>query len=72
MGTLDAVLLHWMAIDEGDTVRSLGRVVSDLLAATMAIVVTFELLRHGVAPHVTTTRPGSPGLRDFSGECLDQ
>jgi len=39
-------------------------------AAMMGIVVTFELLRYGVAPHVTEVVEGANGLRDFASSCL--
>jgi hypothetical protein len=68
------VLPAWLAIDDDPAAapRSLARVLVDLLAAMMAIVVVFELLRHLVAPHVTTVRPGANGLRDFAGSCLSR
>jgi hypothetical protein len=38
----------------------------------MMIVVSFELLRHHVAPHVTTVVEGANGLRDFDTSCLQR
>lgn len=61
----------WTRVDERPGARTpLARVVTDTLAANMGIVVTFELLRHLVAPHVTTVVEGAPGLRDHDGTCL--
>jgi cycloeucalenol cycloisomerase len=61
----------WLRIDErpGET-TSLARVVVRSLAALMLIVITFEVLRHLVAPHVTQVVEGARGLRDFGSSCL--
>ena len=60
----------WTRIDEGSERIPLARVMGWTLAANMAIVVTFEILRHLVAPHVTTVTTGAPGLRDYDTSCL--
>jgi hypothetical protein len=61
----------WMRIDESsDQRRSLLRVFGETLAAMMLIVISFELLRHLVAPLVTTVEPQAIGLRDYDGSCL--
>ena len=63
----------WSRIDEHPEKRTpLSRVLVDTLAANMGIVVTFELLRHLVAPHVTTVVEGAPGLRDYDTSCLER
>jgi hypothetical protein len=35
-------------------------------------VLSFELLRHLVAPHVTTVNSGANGLRDYDDSCLSR
>jgi cycloeucalenol cycloisomerase len=61
----------WMSVDdEADQRRPLSHVVVATLAAMMMIVISFELLRHHVAPYVTTVIDGANGLRDFDTSCL--
>lgn len=61
----------WRAIDdEPGTSRPLERVVVDVLGATMAILVVLAVLRHVVAPSLTTVIEGAPGLRDYGESCL--
>lgn len=63
----------WIAIDETPERRTpLLFVCIGMLGAMMAIVIVFEILRHHVAPHVTTVKTGSVGLRDFERSCLDR
>jgi hypothetical protein len=67
------MLPGWLAIDDEPGVsRPLGRVLADLALGLMAIAVTFALLRHFVAPHVTAVHRGANGLRDFAGSCLSR
>ncbi len=62
----------WVSIDEQPGApTSLGQVVVRVAAAMMGIVITFEVLRHGVAPHFTEVVPGATGLRDFATSCLE-
>ena len=59
----------WLRIDDTPNARApLGRVVVELLACTMAIVISFELLRHVVAPHVTEVQR----TERHSGGCLER
>lgn len=57
----------WISID-GDT--PLGKVIGRVLAAMMAIVICFEILRHAIAPHFTAVEEGAMNLRDFGEGCL--
>jgi hypothetical protein len=71
-GTCFVFLLPvWLAIDErpGDA-TPLARIGVWVLAATMAIVIAFELYRHLLAPLFTVVEPGANGLRDFGAGCL--
>lgn len=59
----------WMRIDDDEaTCVPLTRVAVELLAAMMAIVITFALLRHQVAPLVTDVHEGQRGY----GGCLER
>jgi hypothetical protein len=61
----------WLAIDERPGVRTRTfMVVVWLFAALYADLITLDLLRYHVAPHVTTVEPGANGLRDFEDSCL--
>jgi cycloeucalenol cycloisomerase len=60
----------WLNIDEDGERTSLSRIGIHTAAAMMGIVVTFELLRHGVAPYVTEVVEDANGLRDFASSCL--
>jgi cycloeucalenol cycloisomerase len=63
----------WSRIDEhSEKPTPLTRVIAHTLAANIGIVITFELLRHLVAPHVTTVVDGAPGLRDYDTSCLQR
>ncbi len=61
----------WRSIDETPRERPTGRdLVVRGLAAMMGIVVTFEILRHLVAPSFTEVMHGAPGLGFTEGTCL--
>ncbi len=62
----------WLSIDERPGARTpLGQVVLWVSAAMLGIVISFEILRHGIAPHLTTVASGATGLRDFATSCLE-
>jgi cycloeucalenol cycloisomerase len=63
----------WLAIDEVKEVRVPAlRVLVWLFAALYADVITLDLLRYHVAPHVTTVETGAMNLRDYGEGCLEQ
>jgi cycloeucalenol cycloisomerase len=57
----------WLNIDQRTPI---ARVAVHTAAAMMGIVVTFELLRHWVAPHFTVVVDNANGLRDYATSCL--
>ena len=61
----------WMAIDEtpGRCVRA-SSVIVWLFAVVYAHMLTLDLMRYHVAPHVTTVLTGHNGLRDVGTSCL--
>ncbi len=62
----------WMSIDElPGRVTAYTQLAVGVLAAMMMIVISFELYRHLLAPHVTTVIPGANGLRDVATSCLE-
>jgi hypothetical protein len=60
----------WFNIDENGVETRLSTVTVWVMAGMMGMVTTFELLRHHVAPHVTTVEVGAQNLRDFGEGCL--
>jgi len=61
----------WMAIDETPEQRvPAPMVVIFVLAVAYADLLTLDLLRYHVAPHVTTVVEGANGLRDVGASCL--
>lgn len=64
------ILPVWLGSDERTPSRG-STVAVGVLASMMAIAITFELLRHLVAPHVTTVSHGDHGFRDFDTSCLE-
>ncbi len=63
----------WMAIDERPGERLPLRMVFVFGAAALfADWLFLEIVRLGVAPHVTTVVPDAPGLRDFATSCLER
>lgn len=61
----------WLAIDErpGASVGLLSVVVW-VFAAVYAEELVLDVLRHHVAPFLTTVEPGAQGFRDFADSCL--
>jgi len=63
----------WMAIDERPGDRLPLRMVFVYGAAALfADWLFLEVVRHGVAPFVTTVVDDAPGLRDFATSCLER
>lgn len=63
--------LNWCESDDGRP--GLKTVLVSALAATMLCVIVGEVLKHAVAPHVTTVRHGQVGLRDYGPRsCLQR
>lgn len=62
----------WLGIDERPGVkRGLLAIVVGVLAAVYAQDLTLQVLRHHVAPHLTTVEDGAQGFRDFDDSCLE-
>jgi hypothetical protein len=63
----------WLHIDEkvGESVPTF-RVLVFLFAALYADVLTLDVLRYHVAPHVTEVETGAMNLRDFGDGCLER
>ncbi len=60
----------WMGIDERDEAIPLRRIFVWCAAALFADWLFLEVMRHHVAPLITTVVDDAPGLRDFVGSCL--
>lgn len=65
------VLPLWLHIDDRER-TPISHIVLGTGAAMMGIVISFELLRHLVAPHFTNVVAGANGLRDFGESCLSR
>lgn len=59
----------WKAIDAKLPLRMVFVYCSAALFADWAYL---EVMRHQVAPHVTTVVDDAPGLRDYDGSCLER
>jgi hypothetical protein len=63
----------WLTLDEDEQRPwGIGAVVLGVALALGAMVPTYSVLRHAVAPHFTTVVDDAPGLRDYDGSCLER
>jgi len=61
----------WAKVDEDGERAPLARILVWCAAGLMGMLVVFEVLRHGVAPHLTRVEDGAHNLRDFGEGCLE-